>query len=64
VGCRAGFYADKATRQRPEERQHLTAPKLLPNDDLLSRVDPMNLKHVLGDIQTDRCNLHGDRSLM
>ena len=26
--------------------QHLAAPKLLANDDLLSRVDPMNLKHV------------------
>ena len=58
VGCRAGFYADKATRQRPEERQHLTAPKLLANDDLLSRVDPVNLKHVLGDIQTDRGYFH------
>jgi hypothetical protein len=36
----------------------LTAPKLLPNDDLLSRVDPVNLKHVLGDFQTDRGYFH------
>jgi len=64
VGCRAGFHAHKARRQRLEERQHLAAPKLLPNDDLLGRVDAVNLEHVLGDIQTDRCNLHGDRSLM
>jgi len=35
------------------------APQLLANDDLLGRVDRMNLKHVLGDIRTDRCNLHG-----
>src|SRR4029079_148264 len=26
---------------------------------LLGCVDRMNLKHVLSDIQTDRCNLHG-----
>jgi hypothetical protein len=30
----------------------------------LGRVDAVNLEHVLGDIQTDRCNLHWDRSLM
>jgi hypothetical protein len=64
VGCRAGFHAHKARRQRLEERQHLAAPKLLPNDYLLGGVDAVNLEHVLGDIQTDRCNLHGDRSLM
>ena len=44
--------------------QHLAAPKLLPNDDLLGYVDPVNLKHVLGDIQTDRGDLHVDGSLM
>jgi group II intron reverse transcriptase/maturase len=45
--------------QRLEELQHVAAPQLLANDDLLGRVNPVNLKHVLGDIQTDRCNLHG-----
>ena len=44
--------------------QHLAAPQLLTNDDLFSRVDAMDLEHVLGDIQTDRGNLHVDRSLM
>src|SRR6266536_875722 len=29
---------------------------------LLGRIDPVNLKHVLGDIQTDRGNLHLDGS--
>jgi hypothetical protein len=47
-------------RQHFEERQHLPAPTLLLNDYLLGGVD---LEHVLGDIQTDRCNF-GDRSLM
>jgi hypothetical protein len=37
---------------------------LLTNDDLFSRVDAMDLEHVLGDIQTDRGNLHVDGSLM
>src|SRR6266567_3165393 len=34
----------------------------VPNDDFLGRIDPVNLKHVLGDIQTDRGNLHLDGS--
>jgi hypothetical protein len=42
----------------------LAAAKLLPDDDLLGRVDAVNLKNVLGDIQTDRGNLHVDSSLM
>jgi hypothetical protein len=64
MGRGANLHADKARRQRFEERQHLAAPELLPNEDLLAGVDPMNLEHVLGDIQTDRCNLHVDGSLM
>ena len=60
----AGFHADKARRQRLEELQHPAAPELLPNYNLLGRVDPVNLKHVLGDIQTDRGDLHVDGSLM
>jgi hypothetical protein len=35
---------------------------LLSDDDLLGRVDAVNLEYVLGDIQTDRGNLHGDGS--
>ncbi len=37
-------------------------PKLLPHHDLLIGVDAVDLKHVLGDIQTDRGNLHLDGS--
>jgi hypothetical protein len=37
---------------------------LLPDDDLLGRIDAVDLKHVLGDIQTDCGNLHVDGSLM
>ena len=64
MGRCAGFHANQARRQRLEELQHLAAPKLLANDDLLGHVDPVNLEHVLGDIQTDRGNLHVDGSLM
>jgi hypothetical protein len=35
---------------------------LLPDNDLFGPVDPVNLEHVLGDIQTDRGNLHLDGS--
>jgi hypothetical protein len=47
-----------------EELHHLTAAKLLPDDDLLNPVNAVNLEHVLGDSQTDRGNLHVDGSLM
>src|ERR1700734_4173108 len=59
MGRRAGFHANQASRQRLEELHHLAASQLLANDDLLGCVDRMNLIHVLSDIQTDRCNLHG-----
>ena len=34
----------------------------LPDDDLLGRVDAVDLEHVLGKIQTNRGNLHVDDS--
>ena len=49
-------------RQRLEELQHLAPSEPLPGDDLVDRVDPVNLKYVLGDIQADRRNLHVDGS--
>jgi len=57
-----GLHADQAWRQSLEERRNLAAAKLLSDDDLLGRVNAVNLKHVLGDIQTDRGNLHVDGS--
>jgi hypothetical protein len=64
MGCGARFHTDKARSQALEERHHLTAAERLPDNDLLGRVDPVNRKHVLSDIQTDRGNLHLDGSLM
>jgi len=58
------FHADQARRQRFEELQHLAPSEPFPDDDLFGRVDPVNLEHVLGDIQADRRNLHVEGSLM
>jgi hypothetical protein len=38
------------------------AAQLPPDDDLLGRINAVNLEHVLGEIQTDRGNLHVDGS--
>jgi hypothetical protein len=40
----------------------LATPQLLSHHHLFLAVDAMDLKHVLGDIQTDRGNLHLDGS--
>jgi hypothetical protein len=64
VRAGTGFQANEAGRQSFEELQDLTAPKLLPDDDLLDHIDAVDLKHLLRDIQTDCGNLHEDGSLV
>ena len=59
----ARFHAYKTRRQPLEERLHLAAPQLLLDDHLLAGVDAVNLEDVLGEIQTDRANLHVDGPL-
>src|SRR5271167_3383540 len=49
VRCRAGLHADKARRQSLEELYYLAATELLSHDDLLGRINAMNLEYVLGD---------------
>ena len=51
--------ADQAGRQLGEERQHLRSSQRLANNDLASRIDAVNLKNALGQIEADRGNLHG-----
>jgi hypothetical protein len=58
------LHANQAGRQRFEELHHLAAAKLPPDDGLFGRIDAVDLKYVLGNIQTDCGNLHGDGSLM
>ena len=60
----ARLHADQTRRKRFEELQYLASPQLLPNNDPFGRVDPVNLKYVLGDIQPNRGDLHMDSSLI
>jgi hypothetical protein len=64
VRCGTRFHADQARRQSLEERHHLTAAQLFPDDNLLGRINTVNLEHVLGEIQTNRGDLHVEGSLM
>jgi hypothetical protein len=41
-----GLHANEARRQRREKGNHLTAAKLLPDDDLLGRIDAVDLKQT------------------
>ena len=41
-----------------EEGQHLRPSQRLADHNLTGRVDPMNLKNVLGQIEADCANLH------
>ncbi len=55
----ASFDTDQASRQLGEERKQLHSPKLPPDDDNATPVDPMNLKDRLRDVQPDRdCLIH------
>src|SRR5207248_5693989 len=54
----------QARRQLGEGGEHLAAPQLLLQHHLALGTDAVRLKHVLGEIQTDRANLHVDGSLM
>jgi len=46
----AGLQPNKARREFFEKSYHLAAPELLSDDDLLLRVDPVNLENLLGDV--------------
>ena len=64
-----GDWAAKNGSKKTGEGHRSEATSARPNAGVLQgaavgRVDAVNLEHVLGDIQTDRCNLHWDRSLM
>jgi hypothetical protein len=52
------------TATDPGKPQHLAASKLLSDNDLLVAINAVNLEYVLGEIQTNRGNLHVDGSLV
>src|SRR5215216_3579843 len=57
-----GLHANQAGWQRFEELRHLRPTKLFSDRDVLGRVNAVDLKYVLRDVQTDRGNLHVDGS--
>src|SRR5262249_44861224 len=60
VRRRARLQADQTGRQSTEERQNLRTPKLLAQNRRSLCIDPVHLKNMLRQVQSDRSNLaHG-----
>src|SRR5262249_49828939 len=60
VRRRARLQANQTGRQSIEERQNLRTPKLLPQNRRSLCIDPVHLKNMLRQVQSDRSNLaHG-----
>ena len=60
VGARAGLHANEARRQAGNEFKQLGSLDLgLDQQSLPGRIDPMNGKHVLGQIDPNRYDTHG-----
>jgi len=57
------LHADEARRQLAEKLDHLTAPELLLQHRLVGSIDAVHLEDVLGEINSDRANLHVDGPL-
>src|SRR5271168_2410502 len=53
---RAGFDADQARRQLLEEGQYIATLELTTQDDIALRIDAVNLKYRLRDVETHRRN--------
>src|SRR4030095_9468112 len=52
----AGLDPDQARRQLLEERQNAAPPQLTADNHLALRINAMDLKHRLGDVETDSRN--------
>src|SRR5262244_4161251 len=60
VRRRARLQANSTGRQSTEERQNLRTPKLLAQNRRSLRINPVHLKNMLRQVQSDRSNLaHG-----
>lgn len=60
VRRRAGLHADEARLHIAKQRDKLIAPNFSTEHRVSSIVDAVNLRDVLGDIQSNRDNLHAD----
>ena len=63
VGATAGLHANQARLQLREEGQKLRPPQGFVENDFLGGCDPMNLEHVLSQINADCGNLREVASL-
>src|SRR5690554_1315789 len=62
MGAATGFHRDNAGRKLSEECQDLVSSQLLAQHRPARSVGPVNLKHILRQIESDRDNLRHDRS--
>ncbi|WP_232496437.1 hypothetical protein [Novosphingobium kaempferiae] len=60
MGGAASLDSDQAWRQVPEEREQLGSAQRFADNDLACCVYAVNLENILGHIQADRGNLHGE----
>jgi hypothetical protein len=63
VGGGTRLHPNQAGRQAPEEADELTSPELTANENLSVLIDAMDLKHMLGEIETYCRDLHWSGSL-
>ena len=57
MSATTGFQRDNTGLQPAEERQHLTPPQLLAQNRLPRSICPVDLKHILRQIEPDCDNL-------
>jgi hypothetical protein len=60
---RAGFHPDQAWLQTRRDRKHLRPSETFAKNRRAIRIDSVNLKYSLGEINADCANLHGGRPL-
>jgi hypothetical protein len=56
VCCRARLDADQAGRQRGKELRHFGTSEPAAKGNISFPVNAVDLKHVLGEVETDRSN--------
>jgi hypothetical protein len=61
MSAATGFHRDNTELQVTEEGQHLTPPQLFAQNRLPRCICPVDLKHMLRQIEPDRDNLLHDR---
>ena len=57
-----GLHANQAGGQVDKEGRHLLALERLVEHGFAVLIHAVNLKHILGQIDANACNLHGGRS--